>query len=212
MAATAGVATPFLPYRVVDTMGAQAPVRRYLEKATQTFFIGTPVQIDVAGGTGFLIACPSMTSVATAIIVGMSIEAGHNLATSGVAPASGASVNQGAPVNQPNALIIPGGAWPFDGTLPGSCGVALASGPNEFIGIEGGSTTDADGTIAQAQFMQIYGLTKDATTGYWYVDIDKNSTSLGACVQIVGFVDPVGTLHGRVIFRVTTAAAQQAAA
>lgn len=204
MAATAGFATPIIPYRVVNTEGAQAAVRRYLEKSTQTFLPGTPVQIDVAGATGFLIACPAMTSVATAIIAGFSLEKGHNLTTSGTAPTSGADVNEGSPVNQPLAVIIPGGAWPSDG----SQGVALAADINQFIGIEGGSTTDADGTIAQSQLGSIFGLTKDATTNYWYVDIDKTTAAGGACVEIVGFVDPIGTLHGRVIFRVTQAAQQ----
>jgi hypothetical protein len=208
MAASINVAQPIIPYRVVDTMGAQAAVRRFQEKAGQTFLIGTPVQIDVAGATGFLIACPAMTSVATALIAGFSLEIGHNLATSGVTPPGGAMQTAGAPQNQPSAVIIPGGAWPFDGTLPGSCGVHLAADVNDFIGTEGGSTTDADGTIAQAQFDNIYGLTKDLGNNYWYVDIDKATAATGACVQIIGFIDPIGTLHGRVIFRVTHAAAQ----
>lgn len=204
MAATAGVATPIQIYRVVDTMGAQGALRRFAEKLTQTFLFGTPVQVDVAGASGFVIACPAMTSVATAIIMGFSNEAAHNLAASGTAPAGGAQQTAGAPVNQPLALIIPGGAWPADGTI----GIQIAADVNEFIGLEGGSTTDADGTIAQAHLGAIFGLTKDATTGYWYVDIDKNTAALGACVEIIGFVDPVGTLHGRVIFRVTKAASQ----
>lgn len=212
MAATAGVATPFYPYRVVDTMGAQAAVRRFAEKSGQNnpgttyLYQGTPVQIDVAGGTGFVIACPAMTSVATAIILGISNEAGHNLATSGTpGPGGGAyPLLPGSPVNQPSAVIIPGGAWPTDGTL----GVALGTNINEFVGIEGGSTTDADGTIAQAQLGAIYGLTQDATTKFWYVDIDKSTAAGGACVEIVGFVDAIGTLHGRVIFRVAKAAQQ----
>lgn len=208
MAATAGVATPIYVYEVASTQGAQAAVRRLAEKSGQNtpsstyLYQGTPVQVDVAGGTGFIIACPAITSVATAHIAGISLEPGHNLTTSGVPQQVGTAPSP--PQNQPNAVIIFGGAWPSDGTL----GFAVAQDDNLFVGIEGGSTTDADGTIAQAQLGAIYGLTQDATTKYWYVDIDKNGTSSGACVEIVGFIDPVGTLHGRVMFRVTKAAQQ----
>lgn len=208
MAATAGVAVPIYAYRVQDTQGAQAAVRRYPEKSGQNtpsstyLYVGTPVQIDVAGATGFVIACPAMTSVATAKIAGFSLEFGHNLTTSGVA----AQVGQltGAVQNQTSAVIIFGGAWPSDGNM----GISIANDINEFVGLLGGSTTDADGTIAQAQLGTLMGLTQDATTKYWYVDADKVATTAGGCVEITTLIDPIGTLHGRVGFRVAKAAQQ----
>lgn len=201
MAVSSSVAIPIIPYRVVDTQGAQATMRRYLEKATQTFKIGTPVQIDVAGATGYLIACPSMVSVATAHVLGFSAEVGHNLSSSGV----GKVLNQGAPQNQASAVIIPGGAWPSDGTS----GVHVATDIDEFIGVLGNSADNSLAITAITMLQTVtYGLTIDPGNSYWYVDQNKTSAAGGACVSIVGFVDPIGTLNGKVIFRVLRAAQQ----
>src|SRR5271156_218680 len=126
MAATIGVATPFQPYRTTITGPGTQPTQRPLEKATQTFLYGTPVQIDVAGATGFLIACPAMTSVATAIILGISQEAASNLTTSGVAQTQ--NLTNKVP-NQSSAVITAIGAPPNDGT----CGVYLAMDQTTFV-------------------------------------------------------------------------------
>lgn len=200
MAATSGKATPIIPYRVVSTQGAQAAMRRFSEKATQTFLIGTPVQIDVAGASGYLIANPTINSAATAVIAGFSAEAGHNLASSGV----GVPLNQGAPQNQPSAVIIPGGAWPSDGT----CGVHLADPINEFIGTFGDSATAANATIAITDRAKVYGLTKDAGNNYWYIDHNITTIAGGACVEIIDLVDAAATLNGRYLFRILSASQQ----
>ena len=204
------IAQPISVFRVVDTMGAQAAVRRFPEKQLQTFLVGTPVQIDAAGATGFLIACPTISSAATALIAGFSLELGHNFANNGVAPGNVfQSQTAGAPVNQPSAVIIPGGAWPTDGTVPGSQGIALAADVNEFVGVLGNSNNNNNNiTIVQALEDTLAGLSKDSVNNYWFVDSNNNTAALGGCVQIVGFVDPIGTVNGRVIFRVTHAAAQ----
>jgi hypothetical protein len=201
MAATVGVATPFQPYRVTITGPGTNPTQRPLEKASQTFLYGTPVQIDVAGTTGFLIACPAMTSAATAIILGISQEAASNLTTSGVAQTQNL-VNK-VP-NQPNAVITAIGAPPNDGT----CGVYLAMDQTTFVGLLGNSGTAANATLAQAQVMAIFGMTKDATTAFWYIDQNITTTAGGACVEIVSLIDPVGTLNGRVEFRILGASQQ----
>jgi hypothetical protein len=172
------------------------------EKASQTFLQGTPVQVDVAGATGFLIACPAMTSVATAIIAGISQENGHNLGVSGVAQTL--STGQ-IPPNQPNAVVIPVGAPPNDGTS----GFWVADPVTEFIGVFGDSADNTLAVLAQAQKAAIFGLFKDPGNSFWYVDHNVTTAAGGACVEIVDFFSPIGTLNGLVIFRVTRAAQQE---
>lgn len=201
MAATAGVATPIQPYRNTFNGTGIQPVRRLLEKAGQTFYQGTPVQIDVAGATGFLIACPTMTSAATALIAGISTEAASNLTTSGVAKTQNLSYSV---PNQPNAVVTPIGSPINDGR----CGLVTAYDEQSFQGLVGNSNTAANATLAQTMVGAIFGLTKDATTGFWYVDNYITTAGTGACVEIVDLIDPVGTLNGRVEFRVTSAASQ----
>lgn len=201
MAATAGVAIPIKVYKTQSTGSGMAQVDRKAEKLTQTFLIGTPVNID--SGTGFLQACPAIVSVATAVIAGISTENGSNLTASGVAK----TLNlPNAPQNQSAAIITPYGAPANDGT----CGFAIAMEGQYFVGILGGSVTDADGTSAQTDIGAIFGLTKDATTKYWYVDKDITTLAAGACVEVVDFVDAVGTLHGKVVFKILKGAQQLA--
>ena len=201
MAASSGVARPIIPYQVRLSADGVAQGDRKLEKNGQTFLQGTPVQIDVAGATGFLIACPAMVSVATAIIAGFSQEAGHNNAVSGV----GTVLSTGAAVpNQPLASIFPIGAPLNDGT----CGLNVADPNSIFIGIYGDGTTAANAVLAQAQVGTIRGLIKDAGNNFWYVANDITTTAAGACVEILFLIDPVGTLNGRVAFIVTKAAQQ----
>jgi hypothetical protein len=199
MAATSGAATPIYPFKVLIGGTANAVMLRRAEKLTQTFLQGTPLQIEVA--SGFVIASAAITSVATAFIAGFSGEPGANLTASGVAKTL---TQSGNPVNQPAAVFIPVGAFPNDGTT----GFHEAVDSTIFIGVEGGSTLDADGTIAQTDLGAIFGLTKDPGNSFWYVDKDKTTTALGACVTITDLIDPVGTLHGRVGFKVLHAAQQ----
>src|SRR5271166_85230 len=107
MAASTGIATPITARQVLESGTAVANLKAILEKATQTFLQGTPVQIDVAGATGYIIACPTISSVATANIAGFSTQAGQNLTTSGVAKTL--TTGQGVP-NQASAVVIPVGA------------------------------------------------------------------------------------------------------
>jgi hypothetical protein len=201
VAATVGVATQITPYRVSITGQGTQPSQRMLEKAGQTFQQGVPVQVDVAGATGFIIECPSMTSAATALIQGISQEAASNLTTSGVAQTQNLSYKV---PNQPNAVVTPIGAPPNDGTV----GLYIGMDQQTFVGLLGNSTTAANAILAQSMVDSLMGLTKDATTGFWYVDMIKTTVGAGACVQIVSLVDAVGTLNGRVEFRITKAAQQ----
>jgi hypothetical protein len=201
MAASSNIAIPFTVYRVHAVGSANAEVRRPLEKSAQTFLQGTPVQIDAA--TGFLQACPAITNAATAIIAGMSEEYGSNLTTSGTAKAI-TSYAAGSVPNQPNAVVIANAGPPNDGT----CGVCMAQDINEFQGVFGHGTTDANATIAQADLGAIYGLTKDLGNNFWYIDKNKTTVATGACVVITLLIDAVATLHGKVGFKVLRAAQQ----
>jgi hypothetical protein len=201
MAASTSIASPILVRQVLGTGTAVAQEQRMLEKATQTFLQATPVQIDVAGATGFIIACPVMTNVATALIAGFSIEPGANLTTSGIAKTQNLTQK---PPNQPLAVITPIGAPPNDGTT----GFAVASDQNIFIGTLGDSSNNALAILAQALVGGIFGLFKDPGNNLWYVDFHVTTAATGACVEILGLEDAVGTLNGRVRFRVTEAAQQ----
>ena len=202
MPASTSIARPIYPYRIRTNATGVAQGDRIGEKSGQTLLQGTPVQVDVAGATGFLIACPAMTSVATAIIAGMSQENGHNLATSGVAQ----TLNTGqVPPNQPSAVVIPVGAPLNDGTL----GFWVADGVTKFIGVLGDSSDNTLAVLAQAMINGIFGLFKDPGNGFWYVDNHVITAAAGACVEITGLVDPIGTLNGRVEFIVTKAAQQE---
>lgn len=200
MAATSGAATPIRPYRLLLTGTANPPEKRLLEKNGQTFLIGTPVQVDVAGATGFIIACPAIVSAATANIAGFSVEPASNLTTSGVAK----TLTYGSVQNQSSAVLIPVGAPPNDGSV----GFVLASDDVYFIGTCGHGATDANAVLAQTDIGAIFGLTKDAGNNFWYVDKNITTTAGGACVQIIDLVDAVATLHGRYVFKVLHAAQQ----
>jgi hypothetical protein len=201
MAASSGVARPIYPYRIKNNATGVAEIQRIGEKSGQTFLQGTPVQIDVAGATGFIIANPAIVSVATAIIAGFSTEFGHNLTTSGVGQTQ--STGQGVP-NQPSAAVFPIGAVAVDGTV----GFAVANEITTFVGVYGDGTTAANAVLAQSQVGSIRGLIKDAGNNFWYVANDITTTAGGACVEIVSLISPIGTLNGLVEFRVTRAAQQ----
>lgn len=204
MPASANIATPITVYRVVDTQGAQASVRRFPEKAGQKvgsatyLMIGVPVHLN-----GGYVEVSDTIDGTDDKFLGFSLEGGHNLASDGVA-GSGAMVDQGSPPNQSSAKIIPGGAWPTDGTM----GVALGGTINEFVGTLGNSSDGTLAITAQTQRGSVYGLTKDATNNFWYVDQNITTAAGGACVEIVDFVDAIGTLNGRVVFKVLTAILQ----
>jgi hypothetical protein len=181
-------------------------MRAIAEKATQTFLQGTPVQIDVAGATGFIIACPTISSVATANIAGFCTQPGANLSTSGVAKTQ--NLTQTVP-NQTSAVITPIGAPPNDGMSY----FDVASDDTIFVGIYGDSSDNTLAVLAQAQIGSTptvpgYGLTKDAGNSFWYVDNHITALASGACVEIMQLIDPIGTLNGRVAFRVIRAAQQ----
>ena len=192
------VGLPIQPWKVLNKNTGTPQTRRLLEKATQTFLQGTPVVVETS--SGYLIASPTLSSALT--IAGFSQEKAGNLTTSGTAQ----TLNQGAPINQPNAVIIPGGAWPSDGRN----GVWIADDDTIFIGI-----VDSDQTPAITDVGKIYGLTK-ASDGFWFVDKDITAAASGAILEIVEIpVIPGDSLApatpvagGKIAFRVTHAGQQ----
>lgn len=160
--------------------------RRIPEKATQTFKQGVPLVLN--GGYVQEAAFGSAE-----LVIGFSQEPGHNLASDGVGAA--ATVNLGAARNMPSSVIIPVGAWFSDGT----CGVYIAGSINVFsIALKAGQV------FTQAMVGATYGLTKDGTTGYWYLD-NTDTTGDNAVAEVIAMdsSSPNTTTDGcRVFFRI----------
>lgn len=196
MPASSSIATAIQHWRTRSYSG-MADIRNQLEKSGQTFLQGTPVQMSA----GYLQACAAIVSAATALIAGISTVAGANLTSSGVPKTL---VTGQAVPNQPNAVIIPLGAPPNDGTSQ----FLQAEDEQSFVGTLGDSADNTLAVLAVAQIGAIYGLTKDAGNNFWYVDHNITTAAGGACVEIVNLIDAVGTLNGRVEFKITKAAQQ----
>jgi hypothetical protein len=198
MPASSSKAQPIYPHRILSGGAMNAVIRRLLEKSAQIFLIGVPVQVEVA--SGFIIECAAIVSAATALIAGFATEFANNLTTSGVAK----TLTYGSVQNQALAVEIPVGAPPNDGTM----GLHEAIDETLFVGVLGDGADNTLAIIAQTDIGKLYGLTKDAGNNYWYIDHNKTTVGTGACVQITDFVDPVGTLNGKLEFKVLHAAQQ----
>lgn len=150
--------------------GAPA-MERFPEAATQTFKNGTPLTL----ASGYLAAA---AFGGTEIVYGISTEPAHNLATSGTA----AQLSEGTAQNQASSVITPVGAWIRDGKI----GVYRANDENVFS-----ISLKAAQVFTQALIVNpatLYGLTKDSTTGFWY--LDNTDTSGDNAVAILLGVDP----------------------
>ena len=201
--------TTHLPIKqVLEKAGTTPYTASQPEAATQTFQVGSPVQLN---GSGYVQQWDGTT--VSAGILGVSESFGLNLATQGlgapVPPFGGITGNiatqtYGSVINQPLAVNIALGA-------PVSDGRTLYIEPNQdniFQALFDNSngTVAADWTPVQASIGVNYGLTKDAN-GFWYVD--KNKTAGNAVVQIVGLPQGSG-LNYPVTFVFLTAAVQVA--
>jgi hypothetical protein len=198
VAASANIAQPIRVWKV-QSAGAGAPqILRRGEDAGETGNFGVPVQVEVA--SGFIQECAAITSVATALIAGISNEPFSNLTTDATAK----TLTYGKVQNQSSAVLIPVGAPPNDGTI----GFYQVSDEMVFVGVLGNSSTAANATIAQTDLGATFGLTQDATNKFWYIDNFKTAASAGACVVITELIDAVATLNGREAFKVLHAAQQ----
>jgi hypothetical protein len=164
------------PIRVWNTAQGLGfpPSLRKPEAATQTFKQGVPLSLSPVVD-GFL---REATFAGADIIYGVSQEAGHNLATSGVAQQE----SEGTPNNQPAAVITAPGAWPRDGLI----GLYEANGTNIFsISLKVGQVFTQALIVDPAT---LYRLIKDGVSGFWY--LDNTLTGGNAGVAILLGVDP----------------------
>lgn len=178
-------AMPILPFKLLNVNASVAPMMRISEKASDTQLIGCPCYVDA---TGFALERTAIDD-GTKVLAGFTVEAAHNLASSGV----GVTLNYGSVQNQSGAKNIPVGAPIADGTL----GFYVANNQVLFK-----AKTDILHALAQADIGTICGLTKDGTCNQWFVDTTDNTVNDGACVEIVELIDAIGTLGGYVAFRV----------
>lgn len=201
--------TTHLPIlQVLEKAGTTPYTSAQPEKAGQTFAFGTPVQLS----GGYVQAWDGAT--VTAGILGIAESFGLNLSSNGFgAPTppfggitgTGAIQTYGSVPNEPNAVNIAL-------ATPISDGRTLYIEPNQdniFQALFDNSAGNvaADWTPTQADLGVNYGLTKDATKPYWYVD--KNKTGANAVLQIVGL--PAGSYANAPVNFVFLSAAIQVA-
>lgn len=193
------VIIPAVVYKTVLSPTGTPQARRLLEKASQTFKQGTPVVVE---STGYLIASPTLSSALK--LAGFCQEPASNLASSGVPK----TLTYGSVQNQPSAKLIPGGAPPNDGR----CGVNIADENTQFI-----LPCDLAHTPAVTDVGLIYGLTKDATSGLWFIDTTITAAASGAVLEVVEIPaipgNPLAPVTGPIagglmVVRVTKAAQQ----
>lgn len=182
------------PWRVLKGNGAQPRTLRLLENAGETFLQGTPVVVT----SGYLATSPTLSSALT--IAGFAQQKAANLTTDGVPKVQ----NQGAPINQPNAVIIPGGEWPNDGR----CGVWVA---DDGVTFRGNLKSDQIWSMTTSR-ASLAGLTKDGTSLLWYVDLSITAAASGAIVELIDSIESqfgqTLSLGGPVEFKITKAAQQ----
>jgi hypothetical protein len=179
-------------WRVNNATHALPQILRLAEGVGITVNVGTPVVVMA----GYVVERTLVASTDQPI-AGFTVEAGHNLTANGLPPIGGSGLYYGQVPNQINARNVPLGAPMADGAL----GVYMATDETIFVG-----KTDSPHALAYADIAQLYGMTKDPTTGNWFVDTTitgaSTTTTPGLLVQPITLVDPIGTLGGRLAFRV----------
>lgn len=182
------VGATIAPFYCIQTVSGNSPsVRRLPENALKTFVQGAPLVFSA----GYLQESAAIAADTTKI-VGFANENAHNLASAGV---GGSGATFGSVQNMASGKNIIVGSPPQDGNI----GVEIAVDDNLFVGY-----TDLAHTLAVTDVGTAYGLTKDAVSGFWFVDTTITAGN-GAILVIVGLYDPAGTLSGRVIFKVAKA-------
>lgn len=162
---------PIVAVRTLSGVGMPA-VQRVPEAASLTTKQGVPMILSSGNLT-------EATFGAAQIVYGVSTEPGHNLT---VAATEEPGTSEGTPPNQSSAKQIPVGAWPKDGKM----GVYLADGNNVFMASLKSAQTFAQSYVVAGTY---YGLTKDGTTGFWYVDLTDTAGDNAVCELISGVSD-----------------------
>ena len=158
---------PIKAVRVLSQQGALPQMVREAEAATQTFKMGVPLVLS----SGNLQECAFSGAE---VVYGVSAEAGHNLTTANTAQ----ELSEGTPPNQASAVITPVGAWMRDGKV----GVYAANGQTVFSAALKTGQVFTQAMVAAGTYL---GLTKDGTSGFWYVD-NTDSSGDNAVVQVIG--------------------------
>jgi hypothetical protein len=155
--------------------------------------------VPVALASGYIQESGTISSTGNTI-AGISQQAGDNLASAGAAPVGGSGLTYGKVPNQTSAVNIPIGAPMADGNT----GVFIACDNTIFQGVTDGAHTNAVTDVGS-----IFGLTKDSTTGNWFVDTTITTAGGGACAEVTELIDAagigafgVGTTGGRVAFKI----------
>lgn len=163
------MAVAYEPIKLAYSHGEGFPAMiRESEGASKTFKIGVPLVLS----SGNLQEC---AFGGAEIVYGVSSEAAHNLTAANTAE----ELSIETPPNQSSAKVIPVGAPIKDGKI----GCYKANGSNVF------SIMLKDGQVfAQSMIGSTFGLTKDATSGFWYLD-NTDTTGDNAVAKCLG-VDP----------------------
>lgn len=162
---------PCKPYRTIAGGSGVPQQMRLAEDATQTYKEGVPLMFV----SGVLQECAFSSAD---IVVGFSAERGHNLTTADTAEAG---YSEGTARNQASSRIIPPGAWMKDG----KCGVFIAD-ENTIFSIALKATQTFSNALLVAG--TLYGITKDSTSGFWYLDTADTSGN-NAVLELIG-MDP----------------------
>lgn len=163
------MAVSYEPIKLYRSTGEGAPkVVHPPEGATKTFKTGVPIVL--ASGLA-----QEAAFAGAEIVYGVANEPAHNLAVAGTAQ----ELSVATPPNQPSAKTIPLGAPIVNGTLE----VYAANSLNEFT-----IMLLAGQVFTNAMVGGTYGLTKDGTSGFWY--LDNTDTSGDNAVADVRGVDP----------------------
>ena len=163
------------------------------EAASQTYLGGTPIALS----SGNYAAWGGANPAGLPVILGVAIQGGQNLSTAATAQHG----NFGSVPNQSSAKNLY-----FSGPVD-AAGVGGAGNPyytwgngNRFTALFGNNGASATPAITDVGVY--YGLTKDATTGYWYVDKNKATQGTSTAVRIVG-LDPGTSANGASISSTT---------
>lgn len=160
------------PFDVLDREGLYStPTKGYLEDASQTYKKGTPLVVTTAGYLGTAVVANPYNGGG---LVGISVAAGSNVAAGAADPTTGDKYH----------LMFP-----------------ISASTIEFIGQLAASSTTASvdtHTLAQTDLWARYGITQDVTSGLWYVNF---SDTTDIYVVITHLIDPIGTVSGRVGFK-----------
>lgn len=151
-------------YPVQTVSGNQPRMRRIVEAVTQTFLLGTPVQLTA----GFVAAWDGTTEALG--IAGFSSEPASNLTVAGTPE----TLHYGTVQNQASAQNIPMGAPLNDGRN----GFFVACDDTIFAGQVGPAQV-----VTQANVGVQYGMTID-TDGHWYVDLTDTSDVVCRIVKL----------------------------